>query len=55
MDIDIDIDIDIPKCAPSYSILFKRRNSSEIKDLNCIYGGGILMIYFPFGSMERRN
>ena len=46
------------KFAPPYSILFMvelERKFFEKQNLNRIYGGGILMIYFSFGSMEKKN
>ena len=32
-----------------------KRKFFEKQNLNRIYGGGILMIYFSFGSMEKKN
>ena len=47
------------KFAPPYSILFMAELEEKIpvrkQILNLIYGGGILTIYFSFGSMEKKN
>ena len=45
------------KFAPPYSILFMAELEEEIlrKAEFKPYGGGILMIYFSFGSMEKKN
>ena len=47
------------KFAPPHSILFVAELSKskffEKENLNRVYGGGILRVYFSSGSMEKKN